>query len=76
MRINYLLILAFDYVLMLVVGAPTREYKELDGHLENTPRERNLEIKFLKSSSAELSDRDRVIFLQWGANIVDQRGFF
>lgn len=37
MRINSKLILLIDYVLILAIGAPTRDYKkDFDGHLENT----------------------------------------
>ena len=71
--INSQLILVIDYVLILVVGAPTRDYKEFDGHLENTLNERS-EIEFLKSSNVELPEWDQVIFLQWGS-IEIQREF-
>lgn len=37
MKINSQLILAFDHVLILVVGALTRDYKKVfNGHLEDT----------------------------------------
>ncbi len=55
MRINSKLILAIDYVIIVVIGAPTRDYKEFYGHLENTSNER-LEIEFLKCSNVELPE--------------------
>ena len=46
-KIESKLILAFDYVLILVVDMSTRDYKkELDGHLEYIYRVRDLEIEF------------------------------
>ena len=40
-KIESKLILAFDYVLILAVDMSTRDYKELDGHLEDTLSERS-----------------------------------
>ena len=71
MRFNSQLIWAFDYDLILVVDAPMRDYKkDLYGHLENISSERDQEIEFLKSSSIDFLEWDRVILLQWGAGIV------
>ena len=56
------LIVAFDYVLILVVDMSTRDYKELDGHLEKISSERSRD-QILKKAAQQLPERDREDFL-------------